>query len=122
MVMASARGLIAVDKKGGKVLFLNPVTYKTEVVLDGFEKTVHELLVVPLGPEYQARMRERLSALIARIRELDDSGTYRPNPAADCYFCDFKSLCSLYPEGQPVFPVPETERAPAQPAQGVAAT
>jgi len=45
--MASARGLIAVDKKGGKVLFLNPVTYETEVVLDGFEKTVHELLIVP---------------------------------------------------------------------------
>jgi DNA-binding beta-propeller fold protein YncE len=45
--MAGARGLIAVDKKGGKVLFLNPVTYETEVVLDGFEKTVHELLVVP---------------------------------------------------------------------------
>jgi DNA-binding beta-propeller fold protein YncE len=45
--MESARGLIAVDKKGGKVLFLNPVTYETEIVLDGFEKTVHELLVVP---------------------------------------------------------------------------
>ena len=45
--MASARGLIAVDKKGAKVLFLNPVTYETEVALDGFEKTVHELLVVP---------------------------------------------------------------------------
>ena len=45
--MASARGLIAVDKKGGKVLFLDPVTYETEVVLEGFEKTVHELLVVP---------------------------------------------------------------------------
>jgi len=45
--MTSARGLIAVDKKGGNVLFLNPVTYETEVVLDGFEKTVHELLVVP---------------------------------------------------------------------------
>lgn len=45
--MASTRGLIAVDKKGGKVLFLNPVTYKTEVVLDNFEKNAHELLVVP---------------------------------------------------------------------------
>ena len=45
--MTNARGLIAVDKKGGKVLFLNPVTYETEVVLDGFENTVHELLVVP---------------------------------------------------------------------------
>jgi DNA-binding beta-propeller fold protein YncE len=46
-VMVSARGLIAVDKKGGKVLFLNPVTYETEVVIDGLEKNVHELLVVP---------------------------------------------------------------------------
>ena len=45
--MAHARGSIAVDKMGAKVLFLNPVTYETEVVLDGFEKTVHELLVVP---------------------------------------------------------------------------
>ena len=46
--MASgARGMIAVDKMGTKVLFLDPVTYETQVVLDGFEKTVHELLVVP---------------------------------------------------------------------------
>ena len=41
------RGMIAVDKMGGKVLFLNPTTYETEVVLDGFPRTVHELLVVP---------------------------------------------------------------------------
>src|SRR5271156_769909 len=40
-------GMIAVDKMGGKVLFLNPKTYQTEVVIDGFPKTVHELLVVP---------------------------------------------------------------------------
>ncbi|MCX7314938.1 MAG: hypothetical protein WCG92_04525 [Hyphomicrobiales bacterium] len=45
--MAEARGIIAVDKMGTKVLFLNPVSYATEVVLDGFEKTVHELLVIP---------------------------------------------------------------------------
>ena len=45
--MANARGLIAVDKKGGKVLFLDPVTYETEIVLDDFEKNVHELLVLP---------------------------------------------------------------------------
>src|SRR5215813_11628265 len=43
----SSRGLIAVDKMGGKVLFLNPVTYETEIVLDGFQRTVHELLVLP---------------------------------------------------------------------------
>src|SRR6202034_3828336 len=39
-------GMIAVDKMGAKVLFLNPVTYETEVVIDGFPKTVHELLIV----------------------------------------------------------------------------
>ena len=43
----SSRGLIAVDKMGGKVLFLNPATYETETVLDGFQRTVHELLVLP---------------------------------------------------------------------------
>ena len=31
-----ARRMIAVDKMGGKVLFLSPATYETEVVLDGF--------------------------------------------------------------------------------------
>lgn len=41
------RGLIAVDKMGGKVLFLNPTTYETEVVLEGFPPLVHELLALP---------------------------------------------------------------------------
>jgi DNA-binding beta-propeller fold protein YncE len=40
-------GVIAVDKMGTKVLFLNPQTFTTEVVIDGFPKTVHELLVIP---------------------------------------------------------------------------
>jgi len=43
----SSRGMIAVDKMGTKILFLNPVTYETEVVLEDFPRTVHELLVVP---------------------------------------------------------------------------
>ena len=43
----TARGLIAVDKMGTKVLFLDPQTYATQTVLDGFPRTVHELLVVP---------------------------------------------------------------------------
>jgi hypothetical protein len=43
----NTRGMIAVDKMGTKVLFLNPATYETEVVLDDFSRTVHELLVVP---------------------------------------------------------------------------
>lgn len=49
-MMSSAdntHGMIAVDKMGTKVLFLNPVSFETEVVLDGFPRTVHELLVVP---------------------------------------------------------------------------
>jgi YVTN family beta-propeller protein len=41
------RGMIAVDKMGNKVLFLNPTTYETEITLDDFPHTVHELLVVP---------------------------------------------------------------------------
>jgi YVTN family beta-propeller protein len=32
---------------GVKVLFLDPGTYATEVVIDGFPRTVHELLVLP---------------------------------------------------------------------------
>ena len=42
-----ARGMIAVDKMGGKILFINPRSYETETVLDGFQRTVHELLVMP---------------------------------------------------------------------------
>ena len=44
---AGVRGMIAVDKIGCKILFLNPHTYQTETVLDGFQRTVHELLVTP---------------------------------------------------------------------------
>jgi YVTN family beta-propeller protein len=47
MSPGNARGMIAVDKIGCKILFLNPQTYETETVLDGFQKTVHELLVIP---------------------------------------------------------------------------
>ncbi len=41
------RGLIAVDKMGGKVLFLDPLSYATTEILDDFERVPHELLVVP---------------------------------------------------------------------------
>ena len=43
----NSHGMIAVDKMGAKVLFLDPATYATETVIDGFPKTVHELLIVP---------------------------------------------------------------------------
>jgi len=39
--------MIAVDKMGAKILFLDAKTYETQKVLDGFQRTVHELLIVP---------------------------------------------------------------------------
>jgi len=46
-IKMSSRGLIAVDKMGCKVLFLDAQTYATKKVLEGFQRTVHELLVIP---------------------------------------------------------------------------
>lgn len=43
----AVRGMIAIDKMGCKILFINPQTYETETVLEGFQRTVHELLVMP---------------------------------------------------------------------------
>lgn len=43
----TSHGMIAVDKMGGQVLFLNPETYATEIAIGGFPRTVHELLIVP---------------------------------------------------------------------------
>jgi YVTN family beta-propeller protein len=43
----NSHGMIAVDKMGAKVLFLNPATYATEIAIEGFPKTVHELLILP---------------------------------------------------------------------------
>jgi DNA-binding beta-propeller fold protein YncE len=44
---SDARGIIAVDKMGTKVLFIDPRSFETQIVLDGFPRTVHELLVAP---------------------------------------------------------------------------
>ena len=57
--------------------------------------------------EYQQRMRDRLSELVDRVRELDRTGRYVPDTNADCFFCSFRTLCTRYPEGGAVFPVPE---------------
>jgi DNA-binding beta-propeller fold protein YncE len=43
----TSHGMIAVDKMGAKILFLDPKTFETQTVLDGFQRTVHELLLVP---------------------------------------------------------------------------
>ena len=52
---------------------------------------------------YQRSVRGALTELIALKQELIDTEVYRPNPTANCFWCDFKSLCPLFPEGQPVF-------------------
>ena len=54
---------------------------------------------------YQAAMRERLLGLIANVRELNRNEIYRPRTTADCWSCEFKTLCPLFPEGRPLFPV-----------------
>ena len=43
----NGRGMIGVDKMGAKILFIDPATYETRKILDGFQRTVHELLIVP---------------------------------------------------------------------------
>jgi len=40
-------GMIGVDKMGAKILFLDAETFETRKTLDGFQRTVHELLLVP---------------------------------------------------------------------------
>jgi superfamily I DNA/RNA helicase/RecB family exonuclease len=60
-------------------------------------------------PAYRQEMSDRLSALIGRLRTLYETEVYRPNTAADCHWCDFKTLCPLWPEGAPVFPEPSRE-------------
>ena len=44
-VTTGSSGLIAIDKVGNQVLFLDPVSYETVLVLDGFAPRVHEVLV-----------------------------------------------------------------------------
>ncbi len=54
--------------------------------------------------EYRARIEARLSELLERLGHLHDTGIYRPSAAANCRFCDFRSLCPLWPEGRELFP------------------
>jgi RecB family exonuclease len=60
--------------------------------------------------QYREEMRERLGELIDRVRDLYERESFRPSTQADCHWCDFKSLCPLWPQGSPVFP--ELEASP----------
>ncbi len=55
--------------------------------------------------EYQRKVRERLRGLIRRVRALGEATSFRPDPAADCFYCEFRTLCPLWPEGASLFPV-----------------
>ena len=67
--------------------------------------------------DYLDGMRERLAGLIGRIRTLTEEETYRPSPSANCRYCEFQSMCSLWPEGAPVFPVGEPVSPVATPGE-----
>ena len=73
-------------------------------------------MTVPFMPSsgnaerYREEMRARLGGLIDRVRELYQEETFRPDTQADCHWCDFKSLCPLWPQGAPLFG--ELEGAP----------
>jgi len=71
--------------------------------------------------EYEETMTARLAELIGRLQDLQVSENYRPNPQADCHFCEFKPLCPLWPEGRDLFPgAPAVEvEDPEPPPQGV---
>lgn len=45
--MQNVTGMIGVDKMGAEILFFDPKTYEVQKTLKGFQRTVHELLVVP---------------------------------------------------------------------------
>jgi len=56
-------------------------------------------------------MQDRVVGLIRRLEELQATGTYRPNPSANCRYCDFKPLCPLWPEGRELFAEPAEKPA-----------
>lgn len=89
-----------------------PVRAVELAFLRGKEREPGRVAKVPWMPnsqsadEYRTKMRERLGGLIARVRSLSEHERYRANTAAECHFCEFKSLCPLWPQGAPLFPEP----------------
>ena len=71
--------------------------------------------------EYKTRMRERIGTLVERIHALDRDRRYVASTAASCFFCRFQPLCTRYPQGGAVFPIPETGSNDAMPADATPA-
>jgi superfamily I DNA/RNA helicase len=53
--------------------------------------------------DYQLAVEETLRQLIGEKKRLLAGDVYRPNPHANCFWCDFRTLCPLWPEGRQVF-------------------
>jgi hypothetical protein len=48
--------------------------------------------------EYEEWAEETIKELLALVR----SESFAPNPEADCMWCDFKSICPVWPQGAEV--------------------
>lgn len=60
------------------------------------------------GPDHARRVEQRLLALLDGAA----AESFDPNPHADCRFCQFKTICPMWPQG-------ESFLAPAQPPAGL---
>ena len=60
--------------------------------------------------DYKTRMRERLSGLVQAVRRLNEQASYTASTKANCFFCRFQTLCSRYPQGGGVLPIPSPPR------------
>lgn len=49
-------------------------------------------------PDYEERVEATLKTLVDSVR----SEGFAPNPEANCYFCNFKPICPVWPEGAEV--------------------
>jgi superfamily I DNA/RNA helicase/RecB family exonuclease len=81
------------------------LAFLREKTLEGMVKRVQLGMNSGAQKEFGEKMAARLSALVGQIRELYLTETYRPSAAAECRYCDFKSLCPLWPEGRELFPM-----------------
>ena len=95
--LSGRHGLIAIDKVGNQVLFLDPDSYETVLTLEGFAPRVHELLTAPdrtRGAQRVAQpaglrtarphpLRHRLSLCLDRgVQDLHTSSRRGRGPAA----------------------------------------
>ena len=65
--LTGSSGLIAIDKVGNQVLFLDPDSYETVLTLDGFAPRVHEVLVGRTGASPMSRSTATASMARTRI-------------------------------------------------------